>query len=54
MTDIYKQILDGLKDGRIAEMANSNDFMERMIANAILKAVTDANAIIILFNDDTE
>lgn len=54
MTDIYKEILAGIKDGRIAEMANSNDFMERMIANAILKAMTDANAIIDLFNDGTE
>ena len=54
MTDIYKQILAGLKDGSIAKMANSNDFMERMIATAILKAVTDANAIIDLFNNDTE
>lgn len=54
MTDIYKQILAGLKDGSIAKMANSDDFMERMIATAILKAVTDANAIIDLFNNDTE
>ena len=54
MTDIYKQILDGFEDGTISEMANSDNFMERMIANAILKAVTDANAIINLFNDDTE
>ena len=54
MTDIYKQILAGLKDGSVAEMAKSNDFMEQMIANAILKAVTDASAIINLFNDDTE